>query len=152
VLESDGLEVWRWSDGLSFTQAIREEILASGDTIRVDEAFVWPEGIESAVLSAYLSVTDAPGGFLTQPETAVRQRLFLRADDQETADTMARKSDFDGSGSVDFGDFISFAVVFGTRSGEFSFDSTFDIDGDGQVGFSDFLAFAGAFGTTVPTS
>jgi hypothetical protein len=58
-------------------------------------------------------------------------------------------SDFDSSGMVDFPDFISFAVAFGTRSGEFSFQTLFDLDDHGQVGFSDFLLFAGAFGAVV---
>lgn len=31
VLSQDGEERWRWSDGLAFTQAIREEPLAAGD-------------------------------------------------------------------------------------------------------------------------
>ena len=50
---------------------------------------------------------------------------------------------------VDFPDFILFAVAFGTRTGEFSFQISFDLDDDGQVGFRDFLRFAGAFGSPV---
>ncbi|MBK35826.1 MAG: hypothetical protein CME26_09895 [Gemmatimonadetes bacterium] len=52
----------------------------------------------------------------------------------------AARADFDGSGEVDFGDFLLFAVAFGTT------DVTFDLNEDGEVGFADFLAFAALFG------
>lgn len=48
--------------------------------------------------------------------------------------------DFDGDGSVGFGDFLGFAGAFGKES------TTFDLDGDGRVGFGDFLIFATNFG------
>jgi hypothetical protein len=49
-------------------------------------------------------------------------------------------ADFDGSGVVDFPDFLLFAAAFGTTN------SIFDLTGDGAVGFADFLVFAGQFG------
>jgi hypothetical protein len=58
----------------------------------------------------------------------------------------ARSADFDGNGSVDFSDFLSFASQFGTRSEEAGFDERFDLDADGSVGFTDFLAFVIQFG------
>lgn len=45
------------------------------------------------------------------------------------------RSDFDGSGSVDFTDFLLFADNF--RSS----DALYDLDSDGAVGFTDFLLF-----------
>lgn len=48
--------------------------------------------------------------------------------------------DFDGSGLVDFSDFLVFAGVFGTVS------AAHDLDGSGIVDFPDFLIFAGNFG------
>jgi hypothetical protein len=149
VLRDGTREVWRWSEDRGFIQVVRDEMLAAGDTIRVEEAFVWPTAAESLMLVAYLNVSDALGGYLTQEETTVRRRLIRDPLARDAATTVAQKSDFDSSGVVDFPDFISFAVAFGTRSGEFSFQASFDLDDDGQVGFSDFLLFAGAFGSPV---
>lgn len=64
-------------------------------------------------------------------------------------------SDFDGSGRVDFVDFLDFAAAFGKASGTEGFDTKFDLDGSGIVDFGDFLIFAGHFGdstTTVATT
>lgn len=53
--------------------------------------------------------------------------------------------DFDGSGLVDFTDFLIFAAAFGeTVAG--GADPAVDIDGSGVVDFSDFLIFASFFG------
>ena len=103
-------------------------------------------------VEAFLTVSDGFGGNLIPDETRVRQHLFVQTDGGSSADlAVERRSDFDGSGEVDFSDFLSFAVAFGTRSGDFAFESSFDLDEDGQVGFSDFLSFASAFGTVIPT-
>ena len=58
--------------------------------------------------------------------------------------------DFDGSGVVDFPDFLQFAGKFGARQGDERYEGQFDLDGDGEVGFGDFLIFAGQFGKEVP--
>ena len=55
--------------------------------------------------------------------------------------------DFDGSGRVDFPDFVAFAGVFGTGAGEANYNRLMDLDGSGRVDFPDFVAFAGVFGT-----
>jgi phosphatidylethanolamine-binding protein (PEBP) family uncharacterized protein len=52
-----------------------------------------------------------------------------------------KSPDFDGSGLVDFNDFLTFAAAFGTSS------SAEDLDSSGVVDFNDFLVFAAAFGT-----
>ena len=52
-------------------------------------------------------------------------------------------SDFDGSGAVDFQDFLAFAGAFGTSS------AAHDLDGSTIVDFGDFLIFAAAFGQQV---
>lgn len=52
-------------------------------------------------------------------------------------------ADFDGSGRVDFSDFLLFASAFGST------DSRFDLDDDGNVAFSDFVRFALLFGKVV---
>jgi len=50
--------------------------------------------------------------------------------------------DFDGSGAVDFGDFLLFAGAFGNPDA----DPKFDLDGSGAVDFPDFLLFVERFG------
>jgi hypothetical protein len=56
-------------------------------------------------------------------------------------------SDFDGSGSVGFLDYMSFAKSYGADSGGLT-----DLNEDGAVGFMDFLQFADAFGKCVNAS
>ena len=53
------------------------------------------------------------------------------------------KADFDGDGTIGFGDFLLFAGAFGGNN------PTFDLDDDNSVGFSDFLLFASLFGQAV---
>ena len=55
----------------------------------------------------------------------------------------AETADFDGSGRVDFSDFLLFAGAFGSS------DPRVDLDGDGSVAFSDFVRFALLFGKSV---
>ena len=55
-------------------------------------------------------------------------------------------ADFDGNGSVDFSDFLAFAVQFGKKAGEPGYEARFDLDSDGSVGFTDFLVFVSQFG------
>ena len=57
--------------------------------------------------------------------------------------TLLARADADGSGVIDFPDFLAFVRAFQTS------DSTFDFDGDGTVGVSDFLTFASVYGRTV---
>ena len=58
-------------------------------------------------------------------------------------DFFMNELDFDGSGTIDFTDFLGFAVAFGTS------DSAYDINENGQVDFADFLIFAQNFGRIV---
>ena len=58
-------------------------------------------------------------------------------------DVADARADFDGSGTIDFTDFLGFAVAFGTS------DSAYDINENGQVDFADFLIFAQNFGRIV---
>ena len=58
----------------------------------------------------------------------------------------SNREDFDGDGSVGFGDFVQFAGKFGLSEDDEGYDARFDLDGNGAIGFSDFLIFAGAFG------
>ena len=76
-------------------------------------------------------------GLLTQP---IQARVGLQSGNP----------DFDGSGVIDFPDFLLFVGNFGARQGEDRYESRFDLDGDGEVGFGDFLLFAGQFGKEAP--
>ena len=76
-------------------------------------------------------------GLLTQP-------LQARIESQ------SGNPDFDGSGEVDFTDFLLFAGTFGARQDDERYETRFDLDGDGEIGFGDFLIFVGSFGKTVP--
>ena len=59
--------------------------------------------------------------------------------------------DFDGDGTIGFGDFVIFAGVFGASQGDEKYDATFDLNGDGEIGFADFLIFAQNFGRDAPS-
>ena len=63
----------------------------------------------------------------------------------ELAGVGVRTADFDGSGEVDFDDFLQFAARFAEPVLD-SETAVFDLDRDGLVGFSDFLIFAAQFG------
>ncbi|MGA1195500.1 MAG: choice-of-anchor D domain-containing protein [Candidatus Latescibacterota bacterium] len=53
------------------------------------------------------------------------------------------RADFDGSGTIDFPDFLGFARAFGAN------DPLYDLNDNGTVDFPDFLAFAQSFGKSV---
>ncbi|MXZ09518.1 MAG: choice-of-anchor D domain-containing protein [Gemmatimonadetes bacterium] len=53
------------------------------------------------------------------------------------------RTDFNGSLTVDFYDFLLFSEAFGTAN------TTFDLDGSGTVDFPDFLIFVASFGKAV---
>ncbi|MBT3605794.1 MAG: hypothetical protein HOE48_14890 [Candidatus Latescibacteria bacterium] len=55
-------------------------------------------------------------------------------------------ADFDGSGTVDFIDFVAFAQQFGRSSTDADFELQFDLNHNGSVDFGDFVSFAQQFG------
>ena len=59
--------------------------------------------------------------------------------------------DFDGDGTIGFGDFVKFAAKFGLEQGEDGYDARYDLNGDGEIGFSDFVIFAQNFGKEAPS-
>ncbi len=160
VLEGPNGQVWRWSEGRGFHDALWEQQLAPGDSLVVREAF----GISTAdsvvegnyVLAAYSTVTADEPGSLTPEETVAKLRLDVRMGDELTiervegdadgakADQIAE--DFNGDGSVSFDDFVLFATAFEKRSGMIGYQASFDLDGDGQIAFPDLVVFARAFG------
>ena len=68
---------------------------------------------------------------------------------QEVSLTPQQAANFDGDGTVGFGDFLIFASGFGATEGDANYNLQLDLDKDGSVGFGDFLAFAAVFGQTI---
>ena len=62
----------------------------------------------------------------------------------------AADADFNGSGEVEFNDFLLFVEKFNTRQGDDEYEARYDLDSSGEVVFADFLVFVGFFGETVP--
>ena len=59
--------------------------------------------------------------------------------------------DFDGDGTIGFGDLVKFAAKFGLSQGDVGYDAQFDLNDDAEIGFADFLIFAENFGKDVPS-
>ena len=68
---------------------------------------------------------------------------------QDVALTPQQAANFDGDGTVGFGDFLIFTSGFGAGKGDANYDPRLDLNKDGSVGFGDFLAFAAVFGQPV---
>ena len=58
----------------------------------------------------------------------------------------ATDADFDGSGEVEFSDFLLFVSKFGARQGDGKYEARYDLNGNGEIDFPDFLLFVGFFG------
>ncbi len=89
---------------------------------------------ESFQILRTLSFEDRPRGIALRSQPAV----FLPLKE------IAAQADFDGSGRIDFGDFLLFVAAFGAGDS----DARFDLNGDGQVNFGDFILFTSVFGRT----
>ena len=59
------------------------------------------------------------------------------------------RADFNGSGRIDFADFVIFAQGFGRQTGQPGFDERLDLNDNGRIDFPDFVVFARSFGTIV---
>ena len=57
--------------------------------------------------------------------------------------------DFDGSGIVDFPDFLMFVNAFGSEEGQDKYDAKYDLNSDGKIAFEDLLIFTDNFGKNV---
>ena len=75
--------------------------------------------------------------------------IFLLIQPLQSALQSGFNPDFDGSGVVDFPDFLQFADKFGLSRGDAAYEVRYDLNGDGAIAFDDFLLFVGAFGKTV---
>jgi len=97
----------------------------------------WRVTRELAVDAAYWCRGRVSDGMLEGPWSEAVLLMPAEGDDRA-----ALSSDFDGDGSVDFGDFFLLANGFGGTS------AALDMDGRGQVDFGDFFLFADDFGKT----
>ena len=57
--------------------------------------------------------------------------------------------DFDGSGIVDFPDFLMFVNAFGSEEGQDKYEARYDLNSDGKIAFDDFLILTDNFGKNV---
>lgn len=77
--------------------------------------------------------------------------LFLAAPLLNAQET--KSADFDGNGTVDFTDFLTFVQGFGKSADQADFNANLDLDSNGTIDFSDFLLFVNAFGgSSSPTT
>lgn len=79
---------------------------------------------------------------------ATSHMVFVNVSGSDTAPS----PDFDGDGTVGFGDFVIFAGAFGSSAGDSKYEVKYDLNQDGKVGFVDFLIFAENFGKEVPSA
>lgn len=68
------------------------------------------------------------------------------------SDDTASIPDFDGDGTIGFGDFVKFAAKFGLGQGDDGYDAQYDLNDDGEIGFTDLVLFAENFGKDAPAS
>ena len=57
--------------------------------------------------------------------------------------------DFDGSGIVDFPDYLMFISAFGSQEGQDKYNAKYDLNSDGKIAFEDFLILTDNFGKNV---
>lgn len=69
VVTQDGREVWRWSADMMFTQALRSETLAPGETRTFDAMWSPPAGTSGDFVAR---------GFLTAREHRAEQQMSFR--------------------------------------------------------------------------
>ncbi len=101
-----------------------------------------------------LSVTRALGS----SDTLIVQQASLDGQQQLNVSSAALTfrtvcpGDFDDNGMINVADFLLFVAVFGTSSGDATYNAVMDMDGNGAIGIPDFLLFVDVFGTTCETT
>lgn len=147
VLEGPEGEMWRWSDGRGFTDALHAQWLASGDSLVVREAFARPVmGDGDYALRGYLAVTPDEPGAVSGEETQAHLKWSVQSGTVLRNAAQPGESKTDSAARLTFGDFLRFAVVFGKTSQMADFEAAFDFDGNGRIDFADFLKFASMYG------
>ena len=161
ILTGPNGEIWRWSNGRGFDDALHAQTLSPGDSLVVQERVplstltTMPDG--TYTLQGFLTVTADDPEAAHQVETVAsikfssQEGQILRTSAQpgsseDASQSAGQKGDFDNNGAIDFSDFLNFAAAYGKTSTSLGYNATFDLDDDGTIGFSDFLTFAAAFG------
>ena len=104
------------------------------------------KGIVSITAHALLAIVcHTPTGASSDDDRGTSHAISVDAFSDDTASI----PDFDGDGTIAFGDFLIFADVYGTRDGDDKYDATYDLNGDGAIGFTDFVIFAENYGKEV---
>ena len=85
-------------------------------------------------------------GMPSEAKAEATYTLRLLDDDDDVVSLPS--PDFNGKGSVNFADFLTFAGKFGSRLGQERYDTRCDLNGTGEIDFDDFLIFADSFGST----
>ena len=106
----------------------------AGDGVLATLSFAVTDGFADSTALVITGIRfNRPDG--SEDQRTVRSVAFLTS-----AQVEALSGDFDGSGRVDFADFLLFADAFGSAN------PRFDLDGDGRVDFADFFVLADFFG------
>ncbi len=103
--------------------------------------------LPTQTLALLVCVSQAATGSATDNAQATTHAITTN----DNGDDAAPLPDFDGDGTIGFGDFLIFAGAFGSRDGDEKYDARYDLSGDGEIGFSDFVIFAQNFGKEVPS-
>lgn len=144
--------------GLSLIEATADSVVTGADSALtlvqdVDVLSTAPSGgIRIALMTFRVSANVSPFLAIDSVTDAGGDSLDLGAGSLVLIEVDRIVSDFDGSGIVDFGDFLLFAPAFGTEEGETGYDVRFNLDAANGIGFPDFLLFAAAFGLSSITS
>ena len=117
------------SGGSSFSQNSLWPTFGIGKSAIIDSIrIIWPSGIVQTLM-----------------EIEPNQTLEILEERPPPEVVYANpRADFDGNGSVDFGDFIALSAAFNSD------DPTYDLNGDSLVDFADFIEFARSFGRPLP--
>ncbi|MCY3764480.1 MAG: DUF3472 domain-containing protein [Gemmatimonadetes bacterium] len=99
--------------------------------------------ISSLGLLAFVCHAATGAGSTDGRETSMAISVNANGDDT------ASIPDFDGDGTIGFGDFLIFGGVYGSSDGDEKYEATYDLNGDGEIGFADFLIFAENYGKEV---
>ena len=154
--------------GYSMTQVVYK-------AFDVGDALPGPHVLVDQDSTSILVRVNSPGGRATEDSSLVGTLRFLVTDAlSETeirlesadlfrgdpAETMTRSvsvvlqvaappsPDFDGSGLVNFADFVLFAGMYGYGKNDAKYDARYDLNVDGGIGFDDFVKFVRSFGTS----
>ena len=103
--------------------------------------------VSLAALAMLAFVCHAAIGVNSDQSAATAYAIKVSANGNDTASI----PDFDGDGTIGFGDFVKFAAKFGLSQGDVGYDAQFDLNDDGEIGFADFLIFAENFGKDAPS-